>query len=195
MKVTARSPLSQSVLRPWLYTSTGHPPGAVSGRRPPVSGRTGWRTFWSRPSPVLRSAAARWARRRLRHSGPGRMWTPRSGGARPGAGGPPDRPTCSAPAAAWPRDLRGRCTRPGRRPCRRDRPRPRRRRRSWRRLWSWRRQLCCTWNYGVERVTVNVGLTRALERGGRFCPPLMFFVNIFRSIRSIAVIFLIPAQK
>ena len=34
-------------------------------------------------------------------------------------------------------------------------------------------------------------LTRALETGGggRFCPPLMFFVNIFRSIRSIAVIF------
>ena len=38
-------------------------------------------------------------------------------------------------------------------------------------------------------------LTRALEKGGRFCPPLMFFVNIFRSIRSIAVIFSIPAQK
>ena len=39
-------------------------------------------------------------------------------------------------------------------------------------------------------------LTRALERGGgRLCPPLMFFVNIFRSIRSIAVIFSIPAQK
>ena len=32
-------------------------------------------------------------------------------------------------------------------------------------------------------------------KGGRFCPPLMFFVNIFRSIRSIAVIFSIPAQK
>ena len=44
--------------------------------------------------------------------------------------------------------------------------------------------------------TVERGLTRALERGGgRFCPPLMFFANIFQSIRSIAVIFSIPAQK
>ena len=31
--------------------------------------------------------------------------------------------------------------------------------------------------------------------GGRFCTPLMFFVNIFRSICSIAVIFSVPAKK
>ena len=32
--------------------------------------------------------------------------------------------------------------------------------------------------------------------GGRFCPPLMFFVNIFRSICSIAVIFqYLPKNK
>ena len=32
--------------------------------------------------------------------------------------------------------------------------------------------------------------TRTGKGGGRFCPPLMFYVNNFRSIRSIAVIFL-----
>ena len=50
-------------------------------------------------------------------------------------------------------------------------------------------------NILVAGIIKPVTLTRALERGGRFCPPLMFFVNIFRSIRSIAVIFSIPAQK
>ena len=40
----------------------------------------------------------------------------------------------------------------------------------------------------------SCALTRALERGSRFCPPLVFFfINIFRSIRSIAVIFSVPA--
>ena len=46
-----------------------------------------------------------------------------------------------------------------------------------------------------EGYSKVVSLTRALERGGRFCPPLMFFANIFQSICSIAVIFSIPAQK
>ena len=50
--------------------------------------------------------------------------------------------------------------------------------------------------FGLRRRSpFHYGLTRVLERGGRFCPPLLFFANIFQSIRSIAVIFSIPAQK
>ena len=52
-------------------------------------------------------------------------------------------------------------------------------------------------HYYARNCMPKDGLTRALERGGgRFCPPLMFFVNIFRSIRSIAVIFqFLPKNK
>ena len=43
---------------------------------------------------------------------------------------------------------------------------------------------------------MGYNLTRALERGGADSAlPSCFFVNIFRSIRSIALIFSIPAQK
>ena len=47
-------------------------------------------------------------------------------------------------------------------------------------------------------MTRSGALTRALERGGggRFCPPVMFFVNMIRRICSIAVIFqYLPKNK
>ena len=46
----------------------------------------------------------------------------------------------------------------------------------------------------MEKGADSRGFTRT-GKGGRFCPPLMFFVNIFRSIRSIAVIMSVPAKK
>ena len=49
------------------------------------------------------------------------------------------------------------------------------------------------WNL-VHYIRITRSFNTRTGKGGRFCP-LMFFVNIFRSIRSIAVIFSIPAQK